>query len=66
LITFLFGTLGIPSSATWLGFGTSLRQLPKSPGTVRVVNIGMAVLFVARWPIFADAARVTVPPSSRP
>ena len=58
LITFLFGTLGILSSATWLGFGTSLRQLLKSPRTVRAVNIGMAVLLVASlWPIFADAWR---------
>jgi threonine/homoserine/homoserine lactone efflux protein len=58
LIAFLFGTLGILSSATWLGFGTSLRQLLKSPRTVRAVNIVMAVLLVASlWPILADAWR---------
>ena len=39
LIAFLFGSLGILSSATWLGFGTSLRQVLKSPRTVRAVNI---------------------------
>jgi threonine/homoserine/homoserine lactone efflux protein len=56
LIAFLFGTLGALSSATWLGFGTSLRQLLKSPRTVRAVNITMAVLLVASlWPILADA-----------
>jgi threonine/homoserine/homoserine lactone efflux protein len=58
LIAFLFGTIGILSSATWLGFGTSLRQLLKSPRTVRAVNIVMAVLLVASlWPILADAWR---------
>ena len=56
LIAFLFGSLGILSSATWLGFGTSLRQVLKSPRTVRAVNITMAVLLVASlWPILADA-----------
>jgi threonine/homoserine/homoserine lactone efflux protein len=58
LIAFLFGSLGILSSATWLGFGTSLRQLLKSPRTVRAVNLAMAVLLVASlWPILADAWR---------
>jgi threonine/homoserine/homoserine lactone efflux protein len=58
LIAFLFSTLGILSSATWLGFGTSLRQLLKSPRAVRAVNIVMAVLLVASlWPILADAWR---------
>jgi threonine/homoserine/homoserine lactone efflux protein len=58
LIAFLFGSLGILSSATWLGFGTSLRQALKSPRTVRAVNITMAVLLVASlWPILADAWR---------
>jgi threonine/homoserine/homoserine lactone efflux protein len=58
LIAFLFGSLGILSSATWLGFGTSLRQLLRSPRTVRAVNIGMAVLLVASlWPILADVWR---------
>lgn len=56
LIAFLFGSLGILSSATWLGFGTSLRKVLKSPRTVRAVNITMAVLLVASlWPILADA-----------
>ena len=56
LIAGLFGALGILSSATWLGFGTALKRLLKSPLTVRVVNVGMALLLVASlWPILADA-----------
>ena len=42
LIACLFGSLGILSSATWLGFGTGLKRLLKSPLAVRVVNVGMA------------------------
>ena len=56
LIAFLFGTLGILSSATWLSFGTSLRRLLTSPRIVRAVNIGMATLLVTSlWPILAEA-----------
>ena len=56
LIAGLFGALGILSSATWLGFGTALKRLLKSPLAVRVVNVGMALLLVASlWPILADA-----------
>jgi threonine/homoserine/homoserine lactone efflux protein len=55
LIAFLFGSLGILSCAAWLGFGTSLRRLLKSPGIVRAVNMAMAALLVASlWPILAD------------
>jgi threonine/homoserine/homoserine lactone efflux protein len=55
LIAFLFGSLGILSCAAWLGFGTSLRRLLKSPGLVRAVNMAMAALLVASlWPILAD------------
>ena len=58
LIAFLFGSLGILSSATWLGFGTGLKRLLTSPAAVRAVNITMALLLVASlWPIFADAWR---------
>lgn len=58
LIAFLFGSLGILSSATWLGFGTGLKRLFTSPAAVRAVNIAMALLLVASlWPIFADAWR---------
>jgi len=58
LMAFLFGSLGILSSATWLGFGTGLKRLLTSPGAVRAVNITMALLLVASlWPIFADAWR---------
>jgi threonine/homoserine/homoserine lactone efflux protein len=55
LIAGLFGSLGILSSATWLGVGTGLKRLLKSPLAVRVVNVGMALLLVASlWPILAD------------
>jgi threonine/homoserine/homoserine lactone efflux protein len=54
----LFGSLGILSSATWLGFGTALKRLLTSPRAVRAVNIAMALLLVASlWPILADAWR---------
>jgi len=58
LMAFLFGSLGILSSATWLGFGTGLKQMLASPRAVRAVNIVMALLLVASlWPIVADAWR---------
>jgi len=58
LMAFLFGSLGILSSATWLGFGTGLKRLLTNPRAVRAVNITMAVLLVASlWPILADAWR---------
>jgi threonine/homoserine/homoserine lactone efflux protein len=58
LMSALFGTLGILSSATWLGFGTGLKRLLTNPAAVRTVNIVMALLLVASlWPIFADAWR---------
>jgi threonine/homoserine/homoserine lactone efflux protein len=58
LMAFLFGSLGVLSSAAWLGFGTGLKRLLTSPRTVRWVNIGMALLLVASlWPIVADAWR---------
>jgi threonine/homoserine/homoserine lactone efflux protein len=58
LIAFLFGSLGILSSATWLGFGTALQRLLTSSRAVQAVNIAMALLLVASlWPILADAWR---------
>lgn len=58
LIASLCGSLGILSSATWLGFGAGLKRLLTSPRAVRTVNIAMALLLVASlWPIFADAWR---------
>jgi threonine/homoserine/homoserine lactone efflux protein len=54
----LFGSLGIFSSATWLGFGTALKRLLTNPRAVRAVNITMALLLVASlWPIINDAWR---------
>jgi threonine/homoserine/homoserine lactone efflux protein len=56
LMAFLFGSLGMLSSATWLGFGTGLKRLLTSPAAVRGVNVTMALLLVASlWPILADA-----------
>jgi threonine/homoserine/homoserine lactone efflux protein len=58
LMAFLFGSFGILSSATWLGFGTGLKRLLTNPRTVRAVNIAMALLLVASlWPIASDAWR---------
>jgi len=58
LMAFLFGSLGILSSATWLGFGTGLKRLLNSPRAVRAVNIVMALMLAASlWPILADAWR---------
>jgi threonine/homoserine/homoserine lactone efflux protein len=55
LMAFLFGSLGVLSSATWLGFGTGLKRLLTSPRAVRAVNIAMALLLVASlWPIVSD------------
>jgi threonine/homoserine/homoserine lactone efflux protein len=56
LMASLFGSLGVLSSATWLGFGTGLKRLLTSPRAVRAVNITMALLLVASlWPIVSDA-----------
>ncbi len=58
LMAALFGALGTLSSATWLGFGTGLKTLLKSPRAVRAVNVILALLLVASlWPILADAWR---------
>lgn len=58
LMAALFGGLGMLSSATWLGFGSALQRLLRSPRAVRGVNIAMALLLVASlWPILADAWR---------
>lgn len=58
LMAFLFGSLGILSSGTWLGFGSGLKRLLTSPRAVRAVNVTMALLLVASlWPIVRDAWR---------
>jgi threonine/homoserine/homoserine lactone efflux protein len=58
LIALLFGSLGILSSAAWLGFGSALQKLFTNPRAVRAVNIAMALLLVGSlWPILADAWR---------
>lgn len=56
LMASLFGSLGILSSAIWLGFGAALKRLLSSSRAVRAVNVTMALLLVASlWPIFSDA-----------
>ncbi len=58
LIACLFGVLGIASSGVWLGFGTGLRKVLRSPRAVRAVNIVLALLLVASlWPVLADGWR---------
>lgn len=58
LIAGLFGGLGLFSSGLWLGFGSGLRRILKSPRAVRAVNIVMALLLVASiWPVIADGWR---------
>ena len=54
----MFGFFGLFSSGLWLGFGTGLRKILKSPRAVRAVNIVMAVLLVLSiWPVIADSFR---------
>lgn len=58
LIAGLFATLGLISSAVWLGFGHGLRQVLTDARAVRAVNIVMALLLVASvLPVLADAWR---------
>lgn len=58
LIAGMFGFFGLFSSGLWLGFGTGLRKILKSPRAVRTVNIVMALLLVVSiWPVIADAWR---------
>ncbi len=58
LIAGMFGILGLFSSGLWLGFGTGMREILKSPRAVRFVNIVMALLIVASiWPVIAEGWR---------
>lgn len=58
LIATLFGSLGIASSGTWIGFGSALQRVLRNPRTVRVFNAVMALLLVASlYPIVTDAWR---------
>ena len=56
VIAGIFGSLGIASGVTWVGFGTALQPLIKNAKTVRVFNVTMAGLLVASlYPIVAGA-----------
>ena len=56
LIAGLFGTLGVASSATWIGFGSFLQHVLRNARAVRVFNAVMAALLVASlYPIVTDA-----------
>lgn len=58
LMAGLFASLGVLSSAVWLGFGSGLRRVLRSERAVRALNIVMGLLLVASlWPILADAWR---------
>lgn len=58
LIAFLFGALGILSSAAWVVLGQTLRRLLRHERTVRIFNVAMALALVASlWPILVDAWR---------
>ena len=48
--------IGAMACVTWALFGSALRPLLTSPGTVRAFNIVMAALLLASlWPVFMDA-----------
>jgi threonine/homoserine/homoserine lactone efflux protein len=56
VIAGLFGSLGIASGGTWVGFGTALQRVIKNAKAVRVFNVVMALLLVASlYPIVAGA-----------
>ena len=56
LIATLFGSLGIASSGTWIGFGSALQRVLRNPKAVRVFNAVMALLLVASlYPIVSGA-----------
>ncbi len=58
IVAGLFGSLGIASGGTWVGFGTALQRLISDPKAVRIFNAVMALLLVASlYPIVADAWR---------
>ena len=55
LIAAMFGTLGVASCGTWVGFGTALQRLLTDPRHVRVFNVAMALMLAASLlPILAD------------
>jgi len=51
----IFGTLGLASSGTWVGFGQFLQRLIENPRALRAVNVAMALLLVASlYPVLAE------------
>ncbi|NQV46335.1 MAG: LysE family translocator [Rhodospirillaceae bacterium] len=49
----LFGTLGVASSGTWVGFGHGLQRIINNPHSLRIFNYVMALLLVASLvPVF--------------
>ncbi len=56
VIAGLFGSFGIASGTTWVGFGTALQRVVKNAKAVRVFNVVMALLLVASlYPIVTGA-----------
>ncbi len=55
MISGLYAFVGLPSSAVWAVFGTTMRGFLRDPKTVRLFNITMALLLVASlWPIVSE------------
>ena len=51
----IFGLTCAPCVAIWTIFGLGLRRILQNPRSVRVINIGMALLLVASlYPIFSE------------
>ena len=56
LIAGLFGSLGVASSGTWIGFGSALQRVLRNARAVRVFNAVMAALLIASlYPIVTGA-----------
>jgi threonine/homoserine/homoserine lactone efflux protein len=47
IVSGAFAISSLPSNATWVMFGAGLRQVLHDPKTLRIFNIGMALLLVA-------------------
>lgn len=57
IISFIFLIFGSPCVMLWLWFGSALKRFLKSPRTVKVFNITMAILLLSSLiPVFLDLA----------
>ncbi|MDF2178396.1 LysE family translocator [Aliiglaciecola sp. CAU 1673] len=54
-IAILYLVLGMPCTATWLGFGTGLKRFLASPPRLRTFNVSMGLLLaLSLWPVLAE------------